>query len=88
MTYQSTSLGSNAYEIQTEFDGEPITFTVIAASDESEVPNLVEHHLNYLANPNPVYPESTEPTPTLEQTVQEQAALIKELSDRLAAAGL
>ena len=47
MTYQSRQIADNAYEITADFEGNPITFNVIVANDESEVPDLVEHHLNY-----------------------------------------
>ena len=86
MTYQSRQIADNAYEITADFEGNPITFNVIVANDESEVPDLVEHHLNYLSNPAPVYsqPVATE-TPDLQLVVQQQAEQIQALTERLAA---
>ena len=86
MTYQSRQIADKAYEITTDFKGNPITFNVLVASDESEVPELVEHHLSYLSNPAPVYsqPVATE-TPDLQQLIQQQAEQIQTLTERLTA---
>lgn len=85
MTYQCRQVADNAYEITTDFEGNPITFNVIVASDESEVPELVEHHLSYLSNPAPVYSEQViAKTPDLKQIVQQQSEQIQALTERLA----
>jgi hypothetical protein len=55
MTYTSKLIEGKRYEIKTEFNGEPITFNVVVANDESEVAGLVEFFLNEKANP-PTYP--------------------------------
>lgn len=44
-----------AYSIATTHDGEDISFTVVCASDESELPDLVAYHLAYLDAPESVY---------------------------------
>ena len=71
MTYRSRQIADNAYEITTDFDGASVTFNVIVACDESEVPELIEHHLNYLSAPAPVY---SEPEPVPEPTAAEKLA--------------
>lgn len=67
MTQYTSKLinGNNMYEIETTFNGEPVTFNVVVANDESELDELVEFHLNYLANPQPITPVEP-PKPTLE----------------------
>jgi len=81
MTYQSRQIAENAFEITTDFDGSQVTFNVIVANDESEVPDLVEHHLNYLKNPTPVY---SEPEPLTAQQKLEAAGLtVEELKELL-----
>lgn len=42
------------YRITTENKGEEITFNVVCANDESELDGLVEHHLNFINNPQPI----------------------------------
>lgn len=86
MTYQSRQIADNAYEITTDFQGSTVKFNVIVANDETEVPELVEHHLNYLNSPIPVYSESAATdTPDLQQIVQQQSEQIQALTERLAA---
>jgi len=46
MTYQSRQIAENAFEITTEFEGSEVKFNVVVANDESEIPDLVECHLN------------------------------------------
>jgi len=86
VSYQSRQIADNAFEITADFQGSPVTFNVIVANDESEVPELVEHHLNYLNSPSPVYSETIAARPPdLQQVIQEQSAQIQALNDRLAA---
>lgn len=89
MKYTSKLIGPKTYEITTTFNDEEITFNVVVASKKAELDGLVQHHLDYLANPTPKYPTAQpDPTPSLEETVKQQAEIIQALSDRLAAAGL
>ena len=76
--YKTEQFDTKAYRITTDFDGQEISFNVIVANDESEIDELVQVHLNYLRNPNPVIVQQ-EPTKTTEQIVQEQQALITQL---------
>jgi hypothetical protein len=51
------------YRITTTNNGEEITFNVICANDESEIEGLVEYHLNFINDPQPVVPqEPVQPT--------------------------
>ena len=54
------------YNITTQHNGEEISFNVVCANDESEIPELVEFHLNYLDNPMPVV-IAEPPKPTKEE---------------------
>ena len=81
MTHQSRQIAENAFEITTEFEGSEVKFNVVVANDESEIPDLVECHLNYLRNPTPVY---SEPEPLTAQQKLEAAGLtVDELKDLL-----
>lgn len=51
MTYTSKLVEGKRYEVTTEFNGEPITFNVVVANDESEVEGVVSDYLHQLANP-------------------------------------
>lgn len=68
MEYISEKIdGQNlTYRITTQYNGEEISFNVVCANDESEVPELVQFHLNYLDNPAPVVPVEP-PKPTKEE---------------------
>jgi hypothetical protein len=86
MTFQSRKIFENTYEITTDFDGSPVIFNVVIATDESEIPGLVEHHLSYLANPATTYPKASVEQPVnLQQIVQQQAEQIQMLTERLSA---
>lgn len=80
--YTKEQLSEKTYSITAYFDGKEITFNVIVSNDESEIDELVEFHLNYLRNPNPVI-TSQEPTKTTEQIIQEQQAIITDLKARI-----
>lgn len=75
MTYQSRQIADNAFEITTDIEGSEVKFNVVVANDESEVPDLVECHLNYLRNPTPGY---SEPEPLTPQQKLEAAGLTVE----------
>lgn len=62
------------YQITTTNNGEEITFNVVCAEDESEIEGLVQYHLDYINNPQPIIPQ--EPVqPTKEQLLAELQAL-------------
>lgn len=71
--------GNNMYEIETIFNNEPIKFSVVVNNDESEIDGLVEHHLNYLSNPAPVYTETQPAHPTVDDLQAQLNALQEQL---------
>jgi hypothetical protein len=84
MTYTSKFIEDKRYEITTEFNGEPITFNVVVANDESEVEGVVSDYLHQLANPR--QPENQTATqPDLMSVIQNQQSLIQQLQDDVAA---
>ena len=42
------------YRITTTNNGEEITFNVVCANDESEIEGLVQYHLDFINNPQPI----------------------------------
>jgi hypothetical protein len=54
MTYTSTFLGDNMYQIDTIFNNEPTSFLVVVAKDASELDGLVQFRLDSMANPTPI----------------------------------
>ena len=80
--YTATLLENNMYQIDTVFNDEPISFRVVVAQSESEIDELVQFRLNELANPPPVA-QVTAPITDLQNVVQEQQALIENLTNRL-----
>jgi hypothetical protein len=81
--YTYKLLIDNMYEIETVFNGEPVTFSVVVANDESELDRLVDHHLNYLANPTPVYVEPNPIQETVEEKLARSGLTIDELKEAL-----
>lgn len=73
------------FAITTTHNGEEITFSVVCAADESEVPDLVAHHLEFLDNPPVVQAGIQEAGPDLKSIIQEQQALITQLQADVAA---
>lgn len=70
------------YNITTQHNGEDISFNVVCANSESEIPELVNFHLNHLDNPATVAPVEP-PKPTKEQLLaklQELQTQIMELT--------
>jgi hypothetical protein len=57
MNYTTTKIEGQklAYSVTAERGGKEFAFTVVCASDESEIPDLVAHHLDFLDAPEPVY---------------------------------
>ena len=91
MTYISTLVEGNRYKIETDFNGDAISFDVVVANNESEIQELVEDYLDLLANPCAVQQQQT-PTLDLASLVQEQqaqissqAAVITTLTERITA---
>ena len=81
MNYNYELIENKCYKIITELNGETINFNVIVAEDESEIPGLVEHHINFLTNP----PAPTaEPQPlTAEQKLANAGLTVEELKELL-----
>jgi hypothetical protein len=76
MEYTSEKLQDQnlMYKITTTNNGEEITFNVVCANDESEIEGLVQYHLNFINNPQPIVLQ--EPVqPTKEQLLAELQAL-------------
>jgi hypothetical protein len=81
MDYTYELVENKLYKITTELNGETINFNVIVAEDESEIPELVECHINYLTNPPSSPPE---PAPlTAEQKLQNAGLTVEELKELL-----
>jgi hypothetical protein len=87
MTYTANKIeGQNLmYNIVTQHNDKEISFDVVCANDESEISELVKHHLNYLDNPNPVVQQPTQQTVDVNEVLRQQQALIADLTARLAA---
>ena len=62
------------YRITTTNNDEEITFNVVCANDESEIEGLVQYHLDFINNPQPIVPQETV-QPTKEQLLAELQAL-------------
>jgi hypothetical protein len=62
------------YSITTTNNGEEITFNVVCAEDESEIEGLIQFHLDFINNPQPIIIQ--EPVqPNKEQLLAELQAL-------------
>jgi hypothetical protein len=73
-----------AFAITTEHNEKEITFIVVCANDESEIPDLVAYHLAYLDAPPTVYPQQEQPpVSNLQEVVTEQQAIIANLIARI-----
>jgi len=79
-TYTSELIQNNCYKITAELNGQVITFNVIVAENETEIPGLVEHHINFFTNPQPI-PNPTPLTP--EQKLLNAGLTVEELKDLL-----
>ena len=80
MEYTSEKLQDQnlMYKITTINNGEEISFNVVCANDESEIEGLVQYHLDFINNPQPVVPQ--EPVqPTKEQLLAELQALTQKI---------
>jgi hypothetical protein len=66
------------YRITTTNNGEEITFNVVCAKDESEIEGLIQFHLDFINNPQPIIPQ--EPVqPNKEQLLAELQALTQKI---------
>ena len=80
MEYTSEKLQDQnlMYRITTTNNGEEISFNVVCANDESEIEGLVQYHLDFINNPQPII--SQEPVqPTKEQLLAELQALTQKI---------
>lgn len=73
------------FAITTTHNGEEITFNVVCAADESEIPDLVAHHIDFLENPPVVQAGAQAESQDLNSIVQQQQAIIESLTTRIAA---
>jgi hypothetical protein len=73
------------FNITTKHNGEDINFNVVCASSETEIPDLISHHLDYLDNPPVIVPNQSINAPDMSQTIQDQQATINALIARIVA---
>jgi len=83
MDYTVEQFADKSYHIKTELDGKKIEFNVVCAVDESEIPGLVEHHINFLNSPAPAYPQQAQPS--VQDVLAQQQAQIEALKAEVAA---
>ena len=76
MKYTSEKLQDQnlIYRITTTNNGEEITFNVVVAQDESEIEGLVQYHLDFINNPQPIISQE-QIQPTKEKLLEELKAL-------------
>jgi hypothetical protein len=76
MKYTSEKLQDQnlMYRITTTNNGEEITFNVVVAQDESEIEGLVQYHLDFINNPQPIISQE-QIQPTKEKLLEELKAL-------------
>lgn len=72
------------FHIIADNNGEQVEFNVVCAQSVDEVPELVEHHLNFLNSP-PVITEAP-PQPDLTSVIQELKAELDALKAQVAGA--
>lgn len=73
------------FHIVADNNGEKVTFNVVCAQSEAEVPDLVAHHLDFLNNPPAISPVQQPTSPDLTSLIQQQQSLIESLTARIAA---
>jgi hypothetical protein len=79
MDYKVEQFNNKTYRITTELNGEEISFNVVVANDESEIPDLVAHHLNFLQNPPVINYQSQPSIPNVNELLLQQQELILQL---------
>jgi outer membrane lipopolysaccharide assembly protein LptE/RlpB len=67
------------FKIVTQHNDEEISFDVVCANDESEIPELIECHLNFLDNPAPVISQQAQQTINVNDMLRLQQSQIEEL---------
>ena len=72
-TYEAIKIGEKSYSIKATVDDEVLQFTVGVGESEDELPELVEHYVNFTKNPSV-------PVPTY---AQKRAAEYPPMSDYL-----
>lgn len=72
------------FHIKMEHNGDNIAFNVVCAEDESEIPDLIQVHLDMLDNPPAV---NLQPVEQVDQMglIEKQQASIEALEARIAA---
>jgi hypothetical protein len=86
MNYTATKIDGQKlmFCIKTTLDDKEIEFNVVCGKDESELDELVEHHLNYLQSP-PKTIEAQAQTIDINAILQQQQAMIEELKAEIVA---
>lgn len=75
MEYTSEKLEEQnlMYRITTTSNGKEISFNVVCANDESEIEGLVQFHLGFINNPQPIVPQEPVAPTKAELLAQVQA---------------
>jgi hypothetical protein len=83
MTYTAKRLEDQTlmFKITTEHNGKEISFNVVCANNESEIPDLVDVYINFLDATPPVYSQQT-PIADLNTIVQELTARLEALENK------
>lgn len=89
MNYKSNKIQDQKlmFHIEMEHKGQNITFNVVCAESESEIPELINQYLEMLDNPPKVEAQTTPQIDPM-TLVKEQQAIIDDLKARLDAAGI
>jgi len=83
MTYTANRLEDQTlmFKITTEHNGKEISFNVVCANNESEIPDLIDVYINFLDAPTPVYSQQA-PITDLNTVVQELTARLEVLENK------
>ena len=73
------------YKITTTNNGEEISFNVVCANNESEIEELIQVHLDYLNNPQPMVKQEQTQSQSIHETIQELKAIIVTQATRITA---
>lgn len=86
MKYTATKVeGQNLmYRIVTQHNDEEVCFDVVCANNDSEIPKLIECHLNFLDNPAPVISQQAQQSVNVSDALKQQQAMIEELKVEIA----
>jgi hypothetical protein len=83
MEYTVEQFSTKSYRITTQFRDEEISFDVIVANDESEIPELVAFHLNHLENPPVVNYQEQSNSPSINELLMQQQEIISQLQSEI-----